>query len=44
MRVARLRVPASSLKNAVYAIRLECVARIKNPVPATQYRFKVERK
>jgi hypothetical protein len=44
MRIARLRVPANSLKNAGYAIRLECVARLKNPVPATQYRFKVERK
>jgi hypothetical protein len=44
LRVARLRVPAGSLKNADYAIRLECVARFKDPVPATQYRFKVERK
>lgn len=44
MRVARLRVPAGSLKNAGYAIRLECVARLKDPVPAMQYRFKVERK
>jgi hypothetical protein len=44
LRVARLRVPANSLKNAGYAIRLECVARLKNPVPATQYRFKAERK
>jgi hypothetical protein len=42
--VARLRVHAGSLKNADYAIRLECVARLKDPVPATQYRFKVERK
>jgi hypothetical protein len=44
LRVASLRVPAGSLKNADYLIRLECVSRLKNPVSAAQYSFKVERK
>lgn len=44
LRVALLRVPANSLKNAAYVIRLECVSRLNNPASAAQYRFKVERK
>lgn len=42
LKVASLRVPAGSLKNAGYVIRLECVSRLKNPASAAQYRFKVE--
>ncbi len=44
LRVTSLRVPAGSLTNAHYVIRLECVSRLKNPAYAAQYRFKVERK
>jgi len=36
-----LRVPADSLKNASYVIRLDCISQ---SVPAEQYRFKVEKK
>lgn len=43
MRVARLRLPASSLKNAGYVMRLECASRANNPASATQYRFKVKK-
>lgn len=44
LRVAPLRARADSLKNASYVIRLDCVSRHKNPVPAKEYRFKVEKK
>jgi len=43
MRVARLRLPASSLKNADYVMRLECASRANNPASAAQYRFKVKK-
>jgi len=36
-----LRAPASSLKNASYVIRLDCIS---HSVPAEQYRFKVNKK
>src|SRR5262245_44703485 len=36
-----LRAPASSLKNASYVIRLDCIS---HSVPAEQYRFRVEKK
>jgi hypothetical protein len=43
MRVARLRVPAGSLKNGGYLVRLECVSNVKNPASAAQYRFKLKK-
>ena len=43
MRVARLRVPAGSLKNAGYLVRLECASNIKNPASAALYRFKLKK-
>jgi hypothetical protein len=41
--VASLRFPAGSLKDANYAIRLECVSRLNNPASATRYRFRVKK-
>jgi len=44
LRVTPLRARADSLKSASYVIRLDCLTRHKNPVPAKEYRFKVEKK
>jgi hypothetical protein len=44
LKVARLRVHASSLESAGYVIRIECVSGINNPGPAAKYHFKVEKK
>jgi hypothetical protein len=41
--VVSLRFPAGSLKNAGYAIRLECVSRPNNPASAARYRFRVKK-
>jgi hypothetical protein len=43
LRVTSLRVPASSLKNAAYAIRLECVSNLNNPASDARYRFRVKK-
>jgi len=43
LRVVVAPVRADSLENSSYVIRLDCVSPHKNPVPARQYRFKVER-
>lgn len=43
LKVARLRIPASYMKNAGYVMRLECVSGVKNPASAAQYRFKVKK-
>jgi hypothetical protein len=41
--VASLRFPAGSLKDADYAIRLECVSHLNNPTSAARYRFRVKK-
>jgi len=43
MRVAQLRISATSLKNADYVMRLECATSANNPASAAQYRFKVKK-
>jgi hypothetical protein len=42
LRTVVLRVRADHLTNGAYALRLECVSNHNNPVPAREYRFKVE--
>jgi hypothetical protein len=43
LKVARIRVPARSLKNASYALRLECPSDLNNPASAAQYHFKLKK-
>jgi hypothetical protein len=43
LKVARIRVPARSLKNAGYVMRLECPSSLNNPASAAQYRFRLKK-
>jgi anti-sigma factor RsiW len=43
LKVARIRVPARSLKNASYVMRLECPSSLNNPASVAQYRFKLKK-
>jgi len=44
LRVVSLRLPANSLRNAPYVIKLGCLSNPKSPVSGGEYRFKVEKK
>jgi hypothetical protein len=43
LKVTRIRIPAHSLKNAGYVMRLECASGFNNPASATQYRFRLKK-
>ncbi len=43
LRTVVLRARVDSLNNGGYVIRLDCVSGHKNPVPAREYRFKIEK-
>ena len=43
LKIARLRVHASSLKEAGYVVRLECASLVNNRAPAAEYRFKIKK-
>jgi hypothetical protein len=43
LKVTRIRIPARSLKNAGYVMRLECASSFNNPASATQYRFRLKK-